>query len=362
MQKYKFYLYFYNDSNLGDDLFLDTLVRRYPNFDFYIYADKNSPPLNWSLKLHNNLHYADICFSNKTYKSEISKYDGVILIGGSVFQDLSYSLYRGYIGRYLIFKKIIKAGKKIFVIGSNLGPFKTLFGKLIFKVTLKHVSHICVRDSYSFNLLNEWEIKNRDLAPDIIFGYDFHPKFKPGNNKDILGISILNTKLNPEVRNLYIEKMAGLTNMYLKESPNKMVRLFGFDGGNENDGEIIDEVLKLLNFPERAIKVEYNNNITINEYLNLFIECSYILANRFHSVILAAKFGIPFFPIIYSEKTSNALNDIGYFSTSVQYKKIDSLNLNTMHDLIRVSEKNYAIKDTICSQSIKHFIGLDHLI
>ena len=357
--KLNFFVYFYNDSNIGDDLFLDLLVRRYPHFNFHIHDDKRSPTLNQSFHSYKNLFFAEVNLSNKTLKSEIYKYDGVIVIGGSVFQDSSYMYYRGHIGRYLVFKQLIKTGKKVFVLGANLGPFNTAFGKVIFKATLKHVTNICVRDSYSFGLLQEWGISKKCVAPDIIFGYDFQHMLKPDNKKNALGISILNTKLNPDIKPIYIRKMAELSNLYLSHSKDSTVRLFGFDGGRENDGEVIDEVMKLIKFSDRVVKMVYNKNTNIVSFLRLLIECRYIIACRFHSMVLAAKYGIPFYPIVYSEKTSNVLDDVGYDLGRIKYSKINDLNVVKLFEDIVNINYSFSLSTSICDDSKKHFASLD---
>ena len=357
-----YFLYFYNDRNLGDDLFLEMLVQRFPDLQFYLYVDDGKPPMNITFRQYSNLHFAKANLSNKTIKTEIQNYAGIILLGGSVFQDLSYALYRGNIGRYLTFKKIIKSGRKVFVLGSNLGPFNTLFGKLMVRLTLRHVTHICVRDRCSFNLLEEWEVPNRECAPDMIFGYNYKPKIGLNRKQNILGISIINTNLNPEARHVYIQKMADLVNAYLESSQENQVRLFGFDGGHENDGQVIDEVVQLVTIKERVVKVEYSDDIHISEYLDLFYECSFIMACRFHSMILAAKFSIPFFPIIYSKKTSYALDDLGYFYDQIKYEKINELDIPKLLRGIQSDTRSFSISSSVVKDCEMHFNGLNHEI
>jgi colanic acid/amylovoran biosynthesis protein len=355
-----YFLLFYNDSNLGDDLFLEMLVRRYPKTNFFIYVGDGKPPLNKTFRQYRNLHFADTSLSNKTINSEMSKYSGLILIGGSVFQDLNYSLYRTNLGRYLIFRKLIKSGKKVFVLGSNLGPFNTLFGKLIVRLTLRQITHICVRESHSFELLEKWGISNRDYAPDMVFGYNFEPKEGLCRNPNMLGISIINTKLHSNARQDYIHKMAELVNAYLATSEDKSVRLFGFDGGRENDEEVIDEVLQYVNAKGRVRKIIYNEKILIMPYLDLFWECSFVLASRFHSMILAARFGIPFFSIIYSKKMSNVLSDLGYFDNSVLYGRVHELDVPKLVGGMQNNLNSYSISPSVVSDSKKHFCGLDN--
>lgn len=359
----KFFVYYYNDSNLGDDLFLDVLLRRYPQHQFYI-ADNKKISLNVSLISHKNLFSVPQILSNRTFEQEHFKYDGIILIGGSIFQDISYTLYRGYLGQFLTFRNLTKLGKKVYVMGSNLGPFNTLFGKVIFKKILKYVNYICVRDQYSFDLLKLWSLEKKSgLAPDIIFGYDYQPSITIASAKNILGISILNTKLNPEVRGSYIVKMANLVNQYLSINNKNQVRLFGFDGGHENDGAVIDEILNhILNQNKaRVSKIEYNAKIDIQQYLDLFLECGFIVANRFHSMILAAKYNIPFFPIVYSQKTLNVLHDMKYPYSSIKYAMISQLDCKQLINAVISNTREFILPTSYSQQALNHFYGLDNL-
>lgn len=359
----KFFVYYYNDSNLGDDLFLDVLLRRYPEHQFYIKNSEDVPKLNPTLSVAPNLFVVESIFYLRTIKAQASRYDGVVMIGGSLFQDLSYSFYRGFVSRILFFRQLQQLGKKVYVIGSNLGPFNTLLGRFLFKNTLKYVNYICVRDKYSFDLLNQWSLSYKSkLAPDIIFSYDYQPIVKVASAKNILGISILNTKLNPEIQSAYINKMIELINEYLKINDNNQVRLFGFDSGHENDSIVIDLILEKIIDKAKVMKIEYNSKIMIANYLELFLECGFIVANRFHSMVLAAKYNIPFFPIVYSKKTSNVLDDIRYPYSSLKYANIAEFNIEELIFEIESNKRNFILPKHVSQHALNHFYGLDSII
>lgn len=52
--------------------------------------------------------------------------------------------------------------------------------------------------------------------------------------------------------------------------------------------------------------------------------CRAILGIRFHSTILALRMGIPVVPIAYSDKTKNALDEIGYSGKIYDVNNIDT--------------------------------------
>ena len=62
----------------------------------------------------------------------------------------------------------------------------------------------------------------------------------------------------------------------------------------------------------------------INDMLKNIKRCGAILGIRFHSTILAIRMGIPVVPIAYSDKTKNALNEIGYSGKICDVNNIDT--------------------------------------
>ena len=62
----------------------------------------------------------------------------------------------------------------------------------------------------------------------------------------------------------------------------------------------------------------------INDMLKNIKRCGAILGIRFHSTILAIRMGIPVVPIAYSDKTKNALDEIGYSGKIYDVNNIDT--------------------------------------
>ncbi|MCB4234500.1 polysaccharide pyruvyl transferase family protein [Kaistella anthropi] len=72
-----------------------------------------------------------------------------------------------------------------------------------------------------------------------------------------------------------------------------------------------------------AETLNYTGNITA--YLQHIGECSHFVAARFHAVIIAVKYGIPVIPVIYSSKTVNLLDDLGYRGTKINLENIQQI-------------------------------------
>ena len=72
----------------------------------------------------------------------------------------------------------------------------------------------------------------------------------------------------------------------------------------------------------------------INYMLKNIKRCRAILGIRFHSTILALRMGIPVVPIAYSDKTKNALDEIGYSGKIYDVNNIDT------DDIIKSAENH----------------------
>ena len=62
----------------------------------------------------------------------------------------------------------------------------------------------------------------------------------------------------------------------------------------------------------------------INDMLKNIKRCGAILGIRFHSAMLALRMGVPVVPIAYSDKTKNALDEIGYSGKIYDVNNIDT--------------------------------------
>lgn len=342
----------YLDINLGDDLFLKTLIDRYKGHNLYIIA-KNKKFL-FPFEKYKNVF-------GVTYKevlTNMTKYDACAIIGGSIFQDYGDKRdYLNYIRRNLVIKSFRLRKKPVFIMGCNIGPINTKLGEKIFKSSFNNVRFTSVRDNESYQLLKNLNIKkNYDVYPDLVFSLeDTHNIY---NKKDILGISVINYGREKEHQLSYINKIVELINLYISINDDSKVSLFGFDAGNENDGIIIDEILSRIKPKDRVEKVMYEGDMEV--FLEKFKASTFIIGSRFHSIILALKYKLPFLPIIYSSKTENLLKDIEYNLESIEYKNINNLNVKLVID--NINNNNYKIDNSYITKSEGHFKEIDKVM
>lgn len=347
----------YLDINLGDDLFVKTIANRYKDHNLYL-VTKDSKYLLPFNKYKNvfGVTYKEVLVNTK-------KYDSCIIIGGSIFQDYGDKRdYLNYIRRNLVIKSFKLRNKPVFIMGSNIGPMNTKLGSNIFKSTFNNSTFISVRDTDSYNILKDLNIKSKyGVYPDIVFSLNDTIKDKINTNK-ILGISVINYGREKEYKSRYVKKITKIIDEYIgdDDNDNKKVYLFGFDAGKEDDEIVIDEILSKIKFKNNVDKIIYKGDM--DWFLNKFRQATFIIGSRFHSIILALKYNIPFFPIIYSQKTKNLLDDIKYNLDYIEYKNIEILNEKSLIKNIYSNSFDYEISDEYIEKSKGHFEKLDEFI
>lgn len=360
----EFYVEIYLDHNLGDDLFLDTLLQRYPEHDFYVGMPEHISHLNVYFNKYKNLKIIKpIVFKNAF---RLIKFDAHILIGGSVYMDFNKRLHKLWLSRLLKSLICLVTGKPFFVIGANLGPFNTKIGKLLLWMHFNLVKHMSVRDLHSYNILKKWKKFNTfSIFPDIVFSHkgDFAER-KQDNN--ILGVSVINTKRHLHVQEIYIKKLCELINQYLVKSPCGKVIIMGFDGGLENDGRLIEEILlddeiKVAFKNGRIEVINYTPKVDMFDYLRKFHQCNAVICSRFHAMILAMKYKQKYFPICYSEKMENVLLDMKSKITGIRYENISELNISKTVDFLLTNDAVVFDESNIHTAE-KHFGCIDNLI
>ena len=80
----------------------------------------------------------------------------------------------------------------------------------------------------------------------------------------------------------------------------------------------------MMEFPDRTEIVAHREGTEIPQ---AFARCEKIIGARFHSMVLALRMGIPFFPVIFREKMQNLIRDVHYPVTGY---RMDSIRLEAV--------------------------------
>lgn len=350
----------YLEKNLGDDLFLQAILEKYPTVNWYILTREDyksiekkyqnlkviTPPKGVNYLIHN----FKLSLWMTKYITNKYKIDAMATVGGSIFIEYEgwEQLYKIREKNWLYYKK---NNKPVFVIGANFGAYHTELFLEQYKKLLNEVTDVCFRDQYSATLFKE--LNNVRFEADIIMGYTID-SFKKNKINESVGISIMNLKQRPKLQHLqerYLKKMAELTQRLLDDGYD--VHLMSFCK-SEGDEEAIELIAQKIGNNSHLRKCYYTGNV--NNFLNEFSKLKYVIGCRFHSIILAYIFSKPVLPIIYSKKTSDYLLEWRIMDELIDLHTIDELPYEKLLDIFHMKNN---IEPELIKSAEKQFHQFD---
>lgn len=337
--------------NLGDDLFLDVLSKKYPDAELTVnyvgndydkFIDKYSNVQRRKYTLGDKvLQKIRIKDTLNNYKEIAKGHDAMVFIGGSIFRDESYheSLYKDRMRMVNEFKNL---NKPVFILGANFGPYKRKSFLEDYMNFFERCDDVCFRDKYSFNIFQN--IRSVRYAPDIVFQLNLD-KYKKNNRKNIIGFSIIDVTHKDGLAKYeakYLESTVRTIEALVKDGYECCLMSFC-----KREGD-----LKVINSIKRKLDDKTNIHVSVYEYKGNLEEAFQVISNfklfiaaRFHANIISQLLDIPILPVIYSNKTSNMLKDIN----------LDRLIIN-MDDLDKMYDKEileYAFNNKVNLEEIK---------
>lgn len=352
----------YLEKNLGDDLFLESVLNRYPEHQFYIFSqldysnfEKNHPNFK-VIRLNKIVNYLNAKLKKKSsvVKKFVKKYniDALVCIGGSIFIEFDgwESLYQERLNLWQYMKQL---DKSIYVISSNFGPFHSEVFLKNYSNLFNSVDDICFRDEYSFDLFKEKSNVRKEA--DVVLSLPLKGKKVniEGNSIGISVINLLNRNPLKKHHKEYINKMAEIIDQYNNE--NKTVYLLSFCE-REGDEQAIQEVLSNVVHKDNVQVVNYRGDIPA--FMNIFSKLDSIIATRFHSIILGMIYNQNIYALNYSDKSVNFINNHNLNIEMSSIENVKDLNIETIN---RSMTKTNSLNDLIVSGE-KQYEALDKLL
>lgn len=332
----RIYTVAYLDRNLGDDLMLRLMAESMPQHDFYLYIDKRSNMIPFTnLK---NVHSTQVAFDRHF---DPRQFDGVVVIGGSIFM-LTRRLHaiERLRKKIPLLHKIRASGTLLATVGCNLGPFRDAWCERVACKELGMSGLITVRDKKSYDAMQRYGYPIK-YFPDMLFSLDI-PYVPPAHREGILGISAYRSIMQGEKCMDYYESMAGIADSFVAKTGGG-IRLFAFDCEGENDICAAYTIRRLMKHKHNCEIIVYDGDA--DEFIKKFDGCSSMIATRFHSMVLAQLSGIPVLPIVYSNKMTDALDDLHYQGVRLEYGK-PVPNIHEITDLLLAHEKLFGLNQT----------------
>lgn len=348
----KVYLKVYVNCNLGDDIFIYMITKRYQKIKFQLLTYKNYDVnyngnlevkrYNFIRKIANKLI---ILFSNGNNSLEnwqMKKSRLTVLIGGSMFMENTSNSRKYFIG----------GGQPYYILGSNFGPYKTRKYFERFHNIFSNAKDVCFRDENSYNLFKD--LSNVRKASDIIFGLDVNKYKNKTTNNVVISVVDCNLKVGQEYKNTYENKIIELINLF--HSQNYSVTLMSFCKA-EGDEDAIESIMNKLSKTNDVNTYFYEGNI--DEALNIIGSCQIVVGTRFHANILGLIMNKTIIPIAYSDKTLNALKDINFNGRIFDIRDMDKF------DVFSITKDDLDYKCDVSNQIVnseKHFQELDEIL
>lgn len=310
-------LYGFYGMNLGDDLFFEKLLKRYPNTMFLVYCFGYYRPFfeqfdNVKFYAYDDPLVAKVKRLGDKFKITdlfelllLKRSSATVHIGGSIYQQIGdYEL------DYKLRRRRKQRGKPFYSISCNFGAYSTEEFKQKWGKQFKNFKDVCFRDNYSYELFSS--LKSVRRAPDLLFSYKSEMQ---ETQPDSVAISVFNPfalhrSHSEEVCNAYLDTLSKTVADLVSDG--KKVTLLSFCSF-EGDREFVEKLLGTLPWrtTQKVEVIDYTFD-TKDAIINALASAEYIIGTRLHSVILGLVMGKKVLPIAYNQKIHYILGDIGY--------------------------------------------------
>ena len=331
MQGNYLYLSGYFDRNFGDDMMMKLVVRSLPEISFLV-EDTADTPLLAEPNIMQKSHEVCCRFTQ-------------LVVTGSGFMINSRAVFKTEL---LCFLKGRHPGD--YCLGCNMEPLDNPIKRFLIRQKLNKFKLITCRDQVSYRwLLQNTSMPEIHYLPDILFSLP-DEWLSGAKTPDKLGISMMH-RAGDRDDCAYYHAMAEIADEWIKRT-GKGVILMAFDTGKEDDLFACRAVKAQMQFHDQAEIVAHTDG---TEILAAFARCEKIIGARFHSMVLALRMGIPFFPVIYREKMRNLIRDLNYPVLGCDINRLDRLAISAF---LHKKHTPFILQKDYCSAANKHVLLL----
>ena len=361
----KIFLIAYDQCNLGDDLFVRTLARRYSEARFYMRgnravaavfeAEKNIKVVPEDTRLRRIAWKIRPSLAARMKEYREKRCDALVYIGGSLF--IEYQNWE----TLLTWWRYAAENRKFFVLGANFGPWHTEEYRRQFGEIFMKMQDVCFRDKYSKELFSE--VPTVRYAPDILLGYPM-PEVEVDPKQAF--VSVINCESKDEGDNQlkpfdlsYTEGMADLVQRLLDQGWKVVLSSFcRAEGDEEGVRKIIDKLADTS-----SVEVKNYDGFNTDEILRSIAASAIVYGTRFHAAVLGFAAWRPVVPIIYSDKTKNILEDMSFSGKTFDIRKFDDkTGLRMAEAALYLDRQSLSETDRYAKQSEDHFLVLDRFL
>lgn len=348
----KVYVAGYWNTNLGDDLFLMLLSKRYPQHDFYIIAGHHDFAVFSGQK---NLHLVKLPFwvkvANHFGKDKwlfsqqiktVKKMDAYCELGGSLF-----ILPKTGMGKqFAVRKQILATGIPYFIIGSNFGPYNSKRQVTSYHTFFTKVRHVTFRDQFSYNLFAD--LPNVSCAPDVAFNLD-PDQFTLAQDYILFSVIDPHGRVKSGEEERYYAVINELVNRFLNQGERVVLMPFCAAEGDLRAAQKI-----AAKFANSHLGIYVHKDL--KQSLIKLARAKAVVASRYHAMILSWLFQKPTFVLSYSEKINHVIADL-----CPEQPYLDIRYLKAGQSVKPQFVVNQRVSQ-VRKQAVGQFIALDHFL
>lgn len=254
--------------------------------------------------------------------------------GGSLLQDVTSFKSLFYYSLVIFIALCFR--KKVVIFAQGIGPLNKDLSKFIVKNLLKHATYISVRDENSLELLKSWNI-NAELVNDPVFSLPVPQRSLSGK----VGVQLRDFST---MNDLLLKKLA---QSVVKEFSDKKIEIFVFQKSiDQAVCTKFNDIIKSLN---PNLDTEIITNLNRKDIIDRISDLEYMIAMRFHALIIALKAGVKSMGINYDIKVEKLAQEASIPLISVDgsddYEKaffsLKSLNSEELRSFSAKKEFNW---------------------
>lgn len=331
MKKKRFVLSgYFGFKNFGDEAILSVIIKKLKEYNHRITVISSNPKYTMSKFKHIRSVYT---FNISDIIGSIAKSDYLISGGGSLLQDttsfksLIYYLFIIFLGLLL--------RKKVIIFAQGIGPISNPLGKILTKLLLKQCTYVSVRDLKSFELLKQWGIDSELLCDPI-----FSTKIDETEKNNTLAIQLRNFHTMNED---FIDRLAQKVCL---EFSDKKVEIYSFQ--DQIDLEVCEKFQKALNMLNPDIETKIYSDLTDEQTISQISQCEYMIAMRFHAIIIGLLAGVKTMAINYDIKVEKISSEFNLPILSLQkefknqFKELKEIDLNLIEAKVNLKNFNWS--------------------
>lgn len=274
---------YFGFDNFGDEAILYVLLDKLKSLGHSVIVLSSNPEKTTKIYNTASVKNFDIINLIKTIVGSDILFSG----GGSLLQDVTS--FKSLFYYSMVIFLALCFHKKVVIFAQGIGPLNKSLSKFIVKNLLKHASYISVRDENSLELLKSWNI-NAELVNDPVFSLPVPSRSLSGK----VGIQLRDFS----TMNYFLLKK--LAKYIVKEFSDKKIEIFVFQ--KSLDEAVCTTFKKILKSLKPDLETEIISNLNRKDMIDRISDLEYMIAMRFHALIIAIKAGVKSMGINYDIK------------------------------------------------------------